>query len=153
MFADDFLADGTCAMSFQWGRYAFDQPYRGYITLPKHFFPEIGNLRPDGEEFECAYFLATKLEGVRYWVRNVERKPGSFSLQTGTDRFYPDFICQMEDGRILVVEYKGADRWDSADSIEKRQIGALWEQRSQGKGLFIMPQGRDLESIRLKVRK
>ena len=84
-------------------------------------------------------------------MRNVDRKPGAFSLQTGTDRFYPDFICQMEDGRILVVEYKGADRWDSTDSVEKRQIGDLWECRSNGKGLFIMPRGRDWESIRQKV--
>ncbi len=146
-----FLADGRCELIFRQGHYACDFYYQGYRDLPKHFFPVIGNLRPEGEELECAAFLATQLPGVKYWVRNVERKPGAFSLQTGTDRFYPDFICQMGDGRVLVVEYKGVDRWDSPDSVEKRQIGALWERRSKGKGLFIMPKGQDWEVIRQKV--
>ncbi|MBI5745977.1 MAG: hypothetical protein HZA13_03135 [Nitrospirae bacterium] len=107
----------------------------------------------EGEELDCAVFLATELEGVKYWVRNVERKPTSFSLQTSTDRFYPDFICKMEDGRILVVEYKNSRDLDLPDNNEKRRLGALWELRSGGKGLFVMPRGRDFEEIRKKVRK
>jgi len=71
------------------------------------------------------------------------RKPTSFSLQTGTDRFYPDFLCRMDDGRILVVEYKNSRDWDLPDNTEKRQLGELWERRSNGKGLFIMPRGKD----------
>lgn len=151
-----FLADGCggeCELVFRQGHYACDFYYQGYRELPKHFFPVIGNLRPEGEELECAVFLATQLEGVKYWLRNVERKPGAFSLQTGTDRFYPDFICRLEDGRVLVVEYKGADRWDTPDSVEKRQIGELWERRSKGKGMFIMPNGTDWHSIRRKIEK
>jgi type III restriction enzyme len=110
-------------------------------------------LGAEGEEFDCAVFLATELEGVKYWVRNVERKTTSFSLQTSTDRFYPDFICKLEDGRILVVEYKNSRDWDLPDNDEKRKLGALWEMRSNGKGLFIMPRGRDFEEIRKKARK
>ena len=147
----DFTADGRCEMVFQQGRYAFDSPYAGFTDLPRHFFPQIGNLRPDGEEFECAVFLATQLEGVNYWLRNVERKPTSFSLQTATDRFYPDFLCQMEDGRVLVVEYKNTRDWDLPENIEKRQLGELWERRSAGKGLFIMPRGKDWAAIRGKT--
>lgn len=144
----NFSVDNKCELGFQEGRYAYNWVYSGFTTLPKHFFPVIGDLKPEGEEFECALFLATQLEGVKYWVRNIERKATSFSLQTGTDRFYPDFICQMEDGRILVVEYKGADRWDLPDSIEKRHIGELWAKRSNGKGIFIMPKGKDLAAIK-----
>jgi type III restriction enzyme len=138
-----FTSDGRCEMVFQQGRYAYDWPYAGFTDLPKHFFPQIGNLRADGEEFECAVFLATQLEGVKYWVRNVERKPTSFSLQTASDRFYPDFVCLMEDGRILVVEYKNTKDWELQDNQEKRQLGELWARRSGGKGLFIMPRGKD----------
>jgi type III restriction enzyme len=92
------------------------------------------------------------LEGVKYWVRNVERKPTAFSFQTSTDKFYPDFICQLEDGRILVVEYKNSKDWDLPDNIEKRQLGELWQKRSNGKGLFIMPRGKDWEVIRSKIK-
>jgi type III restriction enzyme len=147
----EFKADGGSEMTFEQGRYAYDWLYAGFTELPRHFFPQIGNLRADGEEFECAVFLATQLEGVKFWLRNVERKPTSFSLQTATDRFYPDFLCQMEDGRVLVVEYKNTRDWDLPDNIEKRQLGELWERRSAGKGLFIMPRGKDWAAIRAKL--
>jgi len=32
----------------------------------------------------------------------------SFWLQTSTDKFYPDFVCKLKDGRVVVVEYKAA---------------------------------------------
>ena len=52
----------------------------------------------DGEEFRCAQAIDS-LPGLRYWIRNVARDPASFSLPTATDRFYPDFVAQLEDGR------------------------------------------------------
>ena len=149
---DQFISDGCCEMLFEQGRYAYDRLYCGFVDLPKHFFPHIGNLGAEGEEFDCAVFLATQLEGVKYWVRNVERKPTSFSLQTSTDRFYPDFICKLEDGRILIVEYKNSRDWDLPDNEEKRKLGALWEMRSNGKGIFIMPRGKDFEAIRARLK-
>jgi type III restriction enzyme len=149
---EQFSADGRCALVFEQGHYAYDWAYSGFVDLPKHFFPKIGNLQGKGEEFECAEFLATRLEGVKCWVRNVERKPTSFSLQTSTDRFYPDFICLLEDGRILVVEYKNTKDWENPDSEEKRTLGDLWERRSNSKCLFIMPRGQDWEAIRRKCR-
>ncbi len=156
LFADEsqFAADrgGECELVFQQGRYAYDRIYQGFTDLPKHFFPQIGNLGAEGEEFECAVFLATQLEGVKYWIRNVERKLTSFSLQTATDRFYPDFLCLMEDGRILVLEYKNTRDWVLPDNKEKRELGELWERRSGGKGLFIMPRGKDWAAVREKAR-
>jgi type III restriction enzyme len=90
-----------------------------------------------GEERQCAEALDS-LPGLRFWIRNVARHPGSFWLPTATDRFYPDFVAQLEDDRLLVVEYKGALTADSADTAEKRTIGALWERASQGRGLFTL---------------
>ena len=116
----------------------------------KHLFPRAGEM--NDEEFDCAKFLDGELGVVQCWVRNIERRPGdSFWLQTSTDKFYPDFVCRLADGRILVVEYKGEDRWSNDDSKEKRTIGGLWESLSGGRCLFIMPKGRNLEAIRAKI--
>lgn len=148
-FASDGRADAV--MTFQQGRYAYDRAYRGFRELPKHFFPDIGNLSEDGEEFDCAAFLATELKGVKFWVRNVERKRNSFSLQTSSDRFYPDFVCQLDDDRILVVEYKNERDWDLPDNKEKRDLGELWERRSGKKSLFVMPRGKNFAEITKKI--
>jgi type III restriction enzyme len=37
------------------------------------------------------------------------------------------------------------------DSGEKRAVGEVWESRSQGKCLFIMPDGADLVAIKSKI--
>ncbi|MBA4032354.1 MAG: restriction endonuclease subunit R [Planctomyces sp.] len=132
---------------FQEGNYAPNWYYEGSYTFQKHFFPVVGELKPDGEEFDCAAFI-DQLPEVEWWVRNLERKPHSaFWLQTPTDRFYPDFVAMLKDGRRLVVEYKGDDRWSNDDSKEKRQIGELWASASRGNCLFVMPNGRDLAAI------
>lgn len=44
----------------------------------------------------------------------------------------------LNDGRILVVKYKGKHLIDSADTKEKLAIGKLWESKSAGKGMFLM---------------
>ncbi len=76
---------------------------------------------------------------MKHWVRNLERQPEtSFWLPTSTDRFYPDFVAELTDGRILVVEYKGADRYSNDDSREKRDIGAVWAAASNGRCRFVM---------------
>lgn len=56
---------------------------------------------------------------MRRWVRNVEGQPSSFWLQTSSDEFQPDFLAELMDGRMLVVEYKGEDRWSNDDSKER----------------------------------
>jgi type III restriction enzyme len=73
-----------------------------------------------------------------------------FRLQTSTDWFYPDFLCQLTDGRILVVEFKGEHLWKDAE--EKRLVGSIWESRSGGKCVFIMPKGSDLAAIASKIK-
>jgi type III restriction enzyme len=129
--------------------------YEGGFQFKKHYFgPKPGELRETtgggklAEEFECAQFLDS-LPEVKFWVRNLARKTTSFRLQTSKDWFYPDFLCQLNDGRVLIVEYKGEHLF--AEAEEKRAVGAVWESRSGGKCLFVMPEGKDLEKIRQKI--
>jgi type III restriction enzyme len=137
---------------FDENRYAPHENYRGAFQFKKHYFPQIGELKSEGEEFECARFLDTH-RSVWYWIRNIERRPeSSFWLQTSTDKFYPDFVVLLHDGRILVVEYKGADRWSDDDSKEKRALGELWAERSGGLCLFIMPKGLDWSPIEVLLQ-
>lgn len=130
--------------------------YEGGFVFKKHYFgPKPGEMRDGTEEFECAQFLDGLAE-VKYWVRNLSRKASSFRLQSTQDWFYPDFVCQLADGRILVVEYKGgnADKgwYAMPDSEAKRAVGAVWEGRSGGKCLFIMPPGKDFAAIVRKIK-
>lgn len=141
-------ADARLQCVFSAGRYAWDWQYNGFVTLPRHFFPQIGNLQSQGEEFECADFIANRLDGVRDWVRNIERKPGAFSLPTSHQRFYPDFLVRMADGRVLVVEYKGAHLYDNPEQVEKRRIGELWARRAGERFHFVMPKRKDWGMIR-----
>jgi len=132
---------------FEENRYSQNWNYQPGFRFSKHYFQQVGELKPQGEEFECARFLDAH-PSVWYWVRNIDRRPeSSFWLQTSTDKFYPDFVVLLHDGRILVVEYKGADRYSDDDSREKRALGDLWAERSGGLCLFIMPKGQDWQAI------
>lgn len=62
-------------------------------------------------------------------------------------------VCKMRDGRALVVEYKGADRWSNDDSKEKRRLGDLLVFKNSCTCLFIMPKGKKIEEISLLVQK
>jgi type III restriction enzyme len=45
---------------------------------------------------------------VKRWIRNlVHESAGGFSLPLSPGRFFPDFIAELNDGRIAIVEYKG----------------------------------------------
>ena len=101
------------------------------------------------EEFMCALAIDTH-PNVKHWVRNVEREEKlSFWFPTSSDYFYPDFVCELVDGRLLSVEYKGEPYKTNDDSREKMQIGHQWEKSSNGKCLFLMAvaldeKGRDV---------
>lgn len=131
---------------FEEGRYAPNWYYQGGYRWAKHYFPKVGELKSDGEEFRCAVFLDNHAK-VRNWVRNVSRSVYSYWLQTSTDKFYPDFMALLNDGRVLAVEYKGEYLHDTRDSDEKRVLGKLWADRSDGTCLFVMPKGTNLSEI------
>jgi type III restriction enzyme len=126
--------------------------YEGGHQFKKHYFGskpgELREKRADGkltEEFKCACFIDDMPE-VKFWMRNLsQKKKSSFKLQTSGDWFYPDFVCQLQDGRILVVEYKGAHL--VAEAADKAAVGAVWASRSKGKCLFVMPSDEKFEEI------
>ena len=117
--------------------------YSGRNSFPKHFYPMVGELESSGEEFDCAMALDAQ-SGLKSWVRNLALQPdSSFWLQTSTDRFYPDFVAELLDGRVLVVEYKGKDYVSNDDSKEKKLLGEVWASKSNGRALFLMAVKKD----------
>ena len=120
------------------GHYPARNIYAGRWAFRKHYFDVIHALKPQGEEFECARALDA-LPEVRHWVRNIEQQERfSFWLPTATDYFYPDFVAELIDGRLFVVEYKGDAYATNDDSREKRAIGAAWARASGGQAVFAM---------------
>lgn len=115
----------------------------GLFDFRGHFYGRIGDF-DSKEEFECACWLDIQAQQgrIQFWVRNLVRREGSsFFLQKADGRFYPDFLCQLrgqndKPGPILAVEYKGADRWLSAE--DDRLIGGLWGNLSDGHCRFVM---------------
>lgn len=123
----------------------------GSWDFRKHFHGRIGDF-DSKEEFECAVQLDMLAQAgrIRYWVRNlVNRGGGSFYLQKATGRFYPDFVCVLNDGKILVVEYKGAHGW--TDAQDDRDIGGLWAELSGGTCRFVMVRNRQWGDIEGKL--
>lgn len=116
--------------------------YRGTYQFTKHFsgvnkVPAFDgkNGGTEGEEFQCAQIIDS-LPQVSTWVRNVAKGRDFFSLPLTHNRFYPDFVAILEDGRTLVVEYKGGHLVTNEDTAEKANIGALWARKSNN--LFLM---------------
>jgi type III restriction enzyme len=139
------------ALNFKTMTYEPSWHYEGGFQFKKHYFgPKPGELREkraDGqptEEFKCAQFL-DGLSQVKFWVRNLSKRSSSFRLQTSKDWFYPDFVCLLNDGRVLVVEYKGAHLVEA--SAEKAAVSAVWASRSGGNCLFVMPTDQDFSTI------
>ena len=129
------------AFEFREDMYGGCSFYRGHWKPNKHFLgpdrvPAMGGAL-DGEEVQCAEALDS-LPAVKYWVRNVSRHHDSFWFPTSTDKFYPDFVAQLNDGRFFVVEYKGEHIAEGSDTQEKRTVGELWERYSNGDGLFLV---------------
>ena len=139
------------AFRFQQGIYRDRPRYRGRWRPQKHFldFVPAFDGAEDGEEMRCAQALDS-LDEVRFWLRNVARDPASFRLPTSAGSFYPDFVALLEDGRLLVAEYKGARDIKSDDTREKGTIGELWERHSGGNGLFVVVEeskdGKDMRA-------
>ena len=134
------------SINFKTMGYEPSRVYEGGFQFQKHYFgPKPGELSEktaDGqntEEFRCAQFL-DGLPQVKFWVRNLPRKPTSFRLQTSTDWFYPQLsFANSSDGRVLAVEYKGKHLYDAVDAEEKRAVGRVWASRSGVRCLFAMP--------------
>ena len=142
------------AYAFDPQGYAPDRDYDGrygQFDFRKHFVGRIGGF-DSKEEFECACKLDMLAQQgrIKFWVRNLVRKAAcSFFLQKADGRFYPDFVCPLNDGTLLAVEYKGADRWNDAE--DDRLIGGLWESMSNGRCRFLMVRDKDWSAIEVRI--
>ncbi len=150
LFGDDptsrVAVSDIYAFDFHPHAYAPSRDYDGrfgHFDFRKHFYGRMGDF-DSKEEFECACWLdiQAQQDRIQFWVRNLVRREGSsFFLQKADGRFYPDFLCQLpgnddKPGSVLAVEYKGADRWLSAE--DDRLIGGLWAHLSEGHCRFVM---------------
>ncbi len=145
LFGDDVAARAAVSDQFSFDfhplAYAPSRDYDGrfgHFDFRRHYYGRIGDF-DSKEEFECACWLDTQAQKgrIQFWVRNLVRREGcSFFLQKANGRFYPDFLCQLPDGIILAIEYKGADRW--TDANDDRLIGGLWAELSEGRCRFVM---------------
>lgn len=129
------------AFVFEDGMYLDQRRYRGRWKPRRHFLgrdrvPAFDGAE-DGEEVRCAQTIDS-LPGVKFWIRNVARHPASFWLPTASGKFYPDFVGMLEDGRSVVVEYKGSHIVEGSDTAGKRAVGELWECKSDGKCVFVL---------------
>lgn len=144
LFQNDSVVfvDSAAAHLFSPYKYPYNYAYTG-LPLPRHFYSEIGDLASKGEEYECAHTIA-HTKGIKFWIRNIARDPeASFWIQTSTDKFYPDFVCKLMNGKNLVVEYKAERYGDKEDTDEKERVGELWAARSNGSCLFLMIRGKN----------
>lgn len=137
--------------------YAVSKPYLGRFRFQKHYYGSVNDMKPSGEEFDCAVAI-DGLDEVQHWVRNAPHPFNAYRLPTATDYFYPDFVAELKDGRQLVIEYKGDAYKTNDDSKEKNNIGLKAEELSGGKLLFLMAvlkddKGRDVKAqILHKIR-
>ena len=109
--------------------------YTGRQRFKKNYYgATIADLHSEGEEFDCLVEI-DKHPRVKSWIRNLDFAPG-FSLPTSRGKFYPDFVVELVDGTVAVIEYKGQHLRSEPYEIEKRAVGLLWARKSVGKCRF-----------------
>jgi len=126
--------------------------YSGRFKFKRHYYgPTIADLKEDGEEFECAQMIDAH-PNVKSWIRNLDFAPG-FWLPTSRGKFYPDFVVELKDGRMVVVEYKGQHLRAEPYEIEKRAVGQLWARKSASKCRFefVFKKGDNGESLAVQL--
>lgn len=134
---------------FEPGLYPARPPYyQGRYKFRKHYYPIIEDLKETKEsetdsEFVCAKAI-DRHPRVKHWIRNLsQRDHASFHMPLVNRWFYPDFVAELEDGRRLVVEYKGEGYKTTDDSREKKLIGEIYAKSSGGKCLFLFAVEKD----------
>lgn len=143
LFGKAAIVETTYDYSFQFDpkSYPANAFYNGRYQFNKHYYGSIVAAFDTDEEFECAKLIDQHPE-VKTWVRNLVHDTWAFRLPLSNGKFtYPDIVAMLNDGRILVVEYKGEIYIAAAQ--EKKNIGELWEEKSNGKALYLMAVKKD----------
>jgi type III restriction enzyme len=111
----------------------------------RHAFELIAEM--NSEEMQCAMEIDHH-ENVGRWIRNTEHEShGGFWLPKSPGRFSPDFIVELRNGCIVLVEYKNARIAHAPEEQHKRAVGKLWAGRSNSKGRFAWIIDRDWNEL------
>ena len=144
----EVVVDPSLVFNFSNLAYPMRWPCPAPMEWKKHYYSVPGDLpyqKQDGkpaEEFLCALAIE-RCKDVDMWVRNLSH-PTQFRLPTATGFTYPDFVARLKDGRIMVIEYKGDDRYESSKNQAKSAIGELWERKNPN-GIYLMARIEDDE--------
>lgn len=94
----------------------------------KHAFDIVASMRT--EEAQCAGRIDLH-PNVKRWVRNPDNETqGGFCLPKSPGKFFPDFIVELLDGTIVIIEYKMGKMSYDPEERHKRAVGELWAARS-----------------------
>jgi len=95
------------------------------LNFNKHHY-KYADKFDSNEEYACAKYI-DGLPQVTTWIKNISgNSKDSFWLQTSTDKFYPDFIIKVDNGKTIVAEYKGTHLKTNDDTKEKEAIGNVF---------------------------
>lgn len=109
--------------------------HEGAWTPAKCYYARMGTM--NGPELNCAKELDT-MPAVRHWVRNGDSGQHAFSLPLAGGNFFPDFVTELTDGRVFVVEHKMEKFRNDPLELEKDSVGLHWARRSDGQCRFVM---------------
>lgn len=126
---DFATVDENCFVEFP-AFYPVNELYQGKFDFQKHFYRDIAEM--NNEEVLVAQYIDS-LPEVEYWVRNLERKPGFYSLPMPHGNFWPDFVVQLSGEYSLVIEHKGEHLEEAQKQQDKKKIGELWEAKDESK--------------------
>ena len=125
--------------------YCVYREYGGPFEFDKHAFTKVGTMGE--EESQCAKRI-NEHPNVRRWLRNLEHESaGGFSLPLSPGRFFPDFIAELEDGRLALIEYKNSTLAQAASERHKKVVGELWAERSDAHGVYGWVVDRDWATL------
>ncbi|MCR5833115.1 MAG: DEAD/DEAH box helicase family protein [Selenomonadaceae bacterium] len=128
-------------LTFNPENYPAKRFHEGCQHFGKHFYSKIGIM--NDEEIFCAQCIDVN-KNVETWIRNIESDSKySFWLPLHKGRFYPDFVLKLVDGTYAVIEYKGEHLKTGEDTKEKKSVGELWAQKSNGLCKFLLATKKD----------
>ena len=126
---ESITTDRDFAVHVEEFRYNPTREYSGGHKFKKHAFDLIGDMNK--KELETATIIDSH-PNVKRWLRNLDHEShGGFWLPKSPGKFFPDFIVELLDGTIVIVEYKNAKLASNPDEQHKRDIGELWRNAAQ----------------------
>ena len=87
----------------------------------------------NGFEYDMVMAL-TSMPNVRWWHRNISRQ--GFCIN-GFVKHYPDFIVEMQSGKIVLIETKG-DHLENTETRYKLELGRTWQNMAGSRFRYYM---------------